>query len=215
LPASNALVFVSHCCGSLLTWWKFYFAHLQVDWDDSSPFSKTRSKYVNAWQVQFVSFPPLLKRLKISDTIAPLLMVWLMKMLEKISKPCKRTWRYGLLNTSGCSAMSNAERVSESTSAVSYLHIALVIGLSLWFYHYIVKLCMHFDGSTRTVTAWGLYHWFVGCYSFVCRSEDGWMRLTASASAFVPEDPTECLYAAHQWVALLVSCWIIQPWRPR
>ncbi|PAN40897.1 hypothetical protein PAHAL_7G348900 [Panicum hallii] len=45
---------------------------LEVDWDDSSPFSKTRSKYVNAWQVQFVSFPPLLKRLKISDTIAPL-----------------------------------------------------------------------------------------------------------------------------------------------
>lgn len=45
---------------------------LQIDWDDSSPFSLTRSRYVNAWQVQFVSFPPLLKRLRISDTMAPL-----------------------------------------------------------------------------------------------------------------------------------------------
>ena len=52
--------------------WKFYSTHLQIDWDDSSPFSKTRNKYVNTWQVQFVSFPPLLKRLKISDTIPPL-----------------------------------------------------------------------------------------------------------------------------------------------
>ncbi|CAN6236756.1 unnamed protein product [Urochloa humidicola] len=45
---------------------------LQIDWDDSSPFSQTRSRYVNTWQVQFVSFPPLLKRLKITDAIAPL-----------------------------------------------------------------------------------------------------------------------------------------------
>ncbi|RCV14751.1 hypothetical protein SETIT_3G003300v2 [Setaria italica] len=45
---------------------------LEIDWDDSSPFSLTRSRYVNAWQVQFVSFPPLLKRLRISDTMAPL-----------------------------------------------------------------------------------------------------------------------------------------------
>ncbi|CAL5024560.1 unnamed protein product [Urochloa decumbens] len=45
---------------------------LQIDWDDSSPFSQTRSRFVNTWQVQFVSFPPLLKRLKISDAIAPL-----------------------------------------------------------------------------------------------------------------------------------------------
>ncbi|OEL37577.1 Auxin response factor 13 [Dichanthelium oligosanthes] len=45
---------------------------LEIDWDDSSPFSETRGRYVNTWQVQFVSFPPLLKRLRISDTIAPL-----------------------------------------------------------------------------------------------------------------------------------------------
>ncbi|CAM0146525.1 unnamed protein product [Urochloa decumbens] len=45
---------------------------LQIDWDDSSPFSQTRSRYVNTWQVQFVSFPPLLKRMKISDAMAPL-----------------------------------------------------------------------------------------------------------------------------------------------
>ncbi|CAN6250780.1 unnamed protein product [Urochloa humidicola] len=45
---------------------------LQIDWDDSSPFSQTRSRFVNTWQVQFVSFPPLLKRLKISNAIPPL-----------------------------------------------------------------------------------------------------------------------------------------------
>ncbi|KAF8769367.1 hypothetical protein HU200_006889 [Digitaria exilis] len=45
---------------------------IQIEWDDSSPYALTRSRFVNSWQVQFVSFPPLLKRLKISDTIAPL-----------------------------------------------------------------------------------------------------------------------------------------------
>nr|CAB3486278.1 unnamed protein product [Digitaria exilis] len=45
---------------------------IQIEWDDSSPYALTRSRFANSWQVQFVSFPPLLKRLKISDTIAPL-----------------------------------------------------------------------------------------------------------------------------------------------
>ncbi|KAL6651720.1 hypothetical protein ACP70R_010645 [Stipagrostis hirtigluma subsp. patula] len=42
---------------------------LEIEWDDSTPSSLTKTRYVNTWQVQFVGFPPLMKRLRISETI--------------------------------------------------------------------------------------------------------------------------------------------------
>ncbi|XP_062185421.1 auxin response factor 13-like [Phragmites australis] len=42
---------------------------LEIGWDDSTPSSSAKSRYVNVWQVQFVGHPPLLKRLRISNTI--------------------------------------------------------------------------------------------------------------------------------------------------
>jgi hypothetical protein len=41
---------------------------LQVEWDDSASTSSTKSRFLNAWQLQFVGYPPLLKRLRIPDT---------------------------------------------------------------------------------------------------------------------------------------------------
>ncbi|CAM0901472.1 unnamed protein product [Alopecurus aequalis] len=41
---------------------------LEIDWDESSPVPP-RNRHVNAWQVELVGYPPILKRLKLSDTI--------------------------------------------------------------------------------------------------------------------------------------------------
>lgn len=43
-----------------------------IDWDESAPPS-LKNRHVNAWQVQLVGCPPLLKRLRIPETIAPLI----------------------------------------------------------------------------------------------------------------------------------------------
>ncbi|KAK3141058.1 hypothetical protein QOZ80_4BG0329030 [Eleusine coracana subsp. coracana] len=42
---------------------------LEVDWDDSSPTSSTKSRFVNGWQLQLVGHPPILKRFKITDAL--------------------------------------------------------------------------------------------------------------------------------------------------
>ncbi|GJN01232.1 hypothetical protein PR202_ga18480 [Eleusine coracana subsp. coracana] len=43
---------------------------LEVHWDDSSPSSSTRSRFVNGWQLQrLVGHPPFLKRFKITDAL--------------------------------------------------------------------------------------------------------------------------------------------------
>ncbi|XP_062227243.1 auxin response factor 13-like [Phragmites australis] len=42
---------------------------LEIEWDDPTPSSSTKSRYVNVWQVQLVGYPPLMKRLRFSDTI--------------------------------------------------------------------------------------------------------------------------------------------------
>ena len=45
---------------------------LQIDWDESSPVP-LRNRHVNAWQVELVGCPPILKRLKFSDaTVTPM-----------------------------------------------------------------------------------------------------------------------------------------------
>ncbi|KAL6844289.1 hypothetical protein ACP4OV_025962 [Aristida adscensionis] len=46
-----------------------FWRSLEIEWDDSPPSSLTKSKYVNGWQVQFVGFPPFLKRFRMSETI--------------------------------------------------------------------------------------------------------------------------------------------------
>uniref|UniRef100_A0ACD5TJ26 Uncharacterized protein n=2 Tax=Avena sativa TaxID=4498 RepID=A0ACD5TJ26_AVESA len=46
---------------------------LEIDWDESSPVP-LRNRHVNAWQVELVRCPPILKKLKFTETIvAPLL----------------------------------------------------------------------------------------------------------------------------------------------
>ena len=45
---------------------------LQIDWDESSPVP-LGNRHVNAWQVELVGCPPILKRLKFSDaTVTPM-----------------------------------------------------------------------------------------------------------------------------------------------
>lgn len=50
----------------------YHFTQLQIDWDDSSPLSLELSRFVNAWQVQLVAYPPLPSSVRICDPIAPL-----------------------------------------------------------------------------------------------------------------------------------------------
>uniref|UniRef100_A0ACD5Y376 Uncharacterized protein n=1 Tax=Avena sativa TaxID=4498 RepID=A0ACD5Y376_AVESA len=42
---------------------------LEIDWDESSP-APLRNRHVNAWQVELVGYPPVLKKFKFTETIA-------------------------------------------------------------------------------------------------------------------------------------------------